>query len=90
MAVSLFQALGQWGRIRKKRGTSDRRGLVGKEGAMTPLVVRPALFSDPSSLTESLEQAIRLYATDAHTQCLVLGESNFQSLIILNDDCKGD
>ena len=90
MAVSLFQALGQWGRIRKKRGTRDKRGLVGKEEAMTLLVARPALFSDPTSLTESLEQAIWLYATDAHAQCLILEESNFQSLMILNDNCKGD
>ena len=36
-SVSLFRALGQWGRIGKKRGTSVERGLVGKEGATLSL-----------------------------------------------------
>ena len=65
---SLFQALSKWGWIGKKRGTSDERSLVEKEGASSPhsppeparrwsSLVSRNLLSDPLPLTESLEQA---------------------------------
>ena len=55
VGCSLFQALSQWGRSKKR--FLDERDLVKKigEGGQIPLVPRPLFRSCP--LTESLEQA---------------------------------
>ena len=50
--VSLFQALGQWGRSKSSVGLGDEWDLVGKEEVLPLSLGRPCLSPQPALLSD--------------------------------------